>query len=54
MLIFLFVEDTIQTKYFLKMSYYYCDICDRRVKYLDTPLYKALFKCLINIKNFLN
>ena len=27
---------------------YYCDICDRRIKYLDTPLYKALFKCLIN------
>ena len=34
------------------MSYYYCNICDTRIKYLHTPQYKALFKCLFNEYNF--
>ena len=30
------------------MSLYYCNICDRRTKFLKTPLYKALVKCSVD------
>ena len=34
------------------MSLNYCAVCDRRVQYLKTPLFNALFKCLIKEYNF--
>ena len=34
------------------MKLYYCDVSDRRVLYLRTPLYNALFKWLIKEYNF--
>ena len=34
------------------MSIFYCYVCDRRVQYLDTPLYIAIFKCLFKEYNF--
>ena len=34
------------------MSFYYCDICNSRITYLDTPLYKALIKRLIDEEFF--
>ena len=34
------------------MGIFYCDECHRIVQYLNTPLYNALFKCLIKECNF--
>ena len=34
------------------MGIYYCDKCHRTVQYLNTPLYNALFKCLIEEYSF--
>ena len=34
------------------MGIYYCNECHGIVHYLNTPLYNALFKCLIKDYNF--